>query len=269
MEVSGGRLTYQADYEMPGLAMQISSRQADHCTEGGGEVHYISSCASGRITRMMLADICGSSDVFRKLSCEMRDGLIRNINSIWQNRVVLNMSKQFREFARQGGFATASIATFFAPTRSFVMCNIGNPPPLLFRARDRSWEVLHGEPESVQEPCDVPEGVFGSDQYRHVNTKLEVGDVVVIYGNGFAQSAFPGGNLVGHDRMLEALRDAPHSDPRARLEHLIRLILDNNEPAEDSTILVCEVTETKVRLRDNLLAPLRLFRRASDQTQLS
>ena len=82
LEVSGGRLSYQASYEMPGLAMQIYSHQCDHCMEGGGEVHYVSSCASGRITRLMLAEICGSEDVFKRLSCKMRDGLIRSINSI-------------------------------------------------------------------------------------------------------------------------------------------------------------------------------------------
>lgn len=273
MEVSGGRLTYQADYEMPGLGMQVFSRQSEHCMQGGGEVHYISSCASGRITRMMLADICGSADVFQRLSCEMRNGLLRNINSIWQNRVVSDMSKQFREFASLGGFATASVATFFAPTKSFVMCNIGNPPPLVYRSQERSWSVIHGETESLSESesqgGETPEGVFGDGEYRHIKTKLELDDIVVLYGNGFAQSKFPGGNLVGHERLVEALGDAPHTEPKARLEHLIRLIRDTNEPQEDSTILVCQVTNTGVRLRDNLLAPLRLFRRPIDHTQLS
>jgi hypothetical protein len=269
MEVSGGRLTYQADYEMPGLAMQVTSRQSDRCIEGGGEVHYISSCASGRITRVMLADICGSEDTFKRLSCEMRNGLLRNINAIWQNRVVADMGNQFLEFAEQGGFATASVATYFAPTRSFVMCNIGNPPVLLYRARDRSWEALHGESESFESNLESPEGVFSPQEYRHVKTKLEVGDIAVLYGNGFAQSAFPGGNIVGHSRLIDALRDAPHSDPKSRLNHLVRLILDHNEPQEDATVIVCEATKTGVRWRDNLLAPLRMFRRPRDKTKIS
>jgi hypothetical protein len=269
MEVSGGRLTYQADYEMPGLAMQVTSRRSDHCIEGGGEVHYISSCASGRITRVMLADICGSQDTFKRLSCEMRNGMLRNINAVWQNRVVSDMSRQFREFARQGGFATASVATYFAPMRRFVMCNIGNPPVLLFRARDRSWQALHGETEAVEVGGETPEGVFGPHEYRHVKTKLDFGDIVVLYGNGFAQSAFPGGNIVGHSRLIDALQDAPHSDPRSRLDHLVRLVLDHNEPEEDSTVIICEATKTGVRMRDNLLAPLRLFRRPRDKTKIS
>jgi hypothetical protein len=269
MELSGGRRTYRADYEMPGLAMQVSSRQSDHCMQGGGEVHYISSCASGRITRMMLADICGSEDVFRRLTCEMRNGLLRNINSIWQNRVVADISKQFREFARDGGFATASVATFFAPTRSFVMCNIGNPPPLVFRASARTWEALHGETKSTGKETKSPDGVFGQEEYRHIESKLDLDDIIVMYGNGFAQSSFPDGNIVGHNRLIDALQDTPHADPRSRLSHLIQLILDCNEPAEDSTVIVCKVTKTGVRLRDNLLAPLRLFQRPRDESQLT
>lgn len=268
MEVTGGRLSYDVQYEMPGLTMQIFSRQSDHGMTGGGEVHYISSCASGRITRMLLADICGSEDLFRRFSCEMRSGLMRNINSIWQDRVVSDMSNQFRQFAKQGGFATASVATFFAPSRSFVMCNIGNPPTLVFRARQRTWEVLHGESQASDQGGEI-DGVFGEHEYRHTSTKLEVGDIFVIYGNGFAQSTFPGGDVVGHHRFVAALQESQHTDPEARLQHLIRLIQASNAAEEDSTILVCRVTNTSASMRDNLLAPLRLFRRPQDNTLLS
>jgi sigma-B regulation protein RsbU (phosphoserine phosphatase) len=269
MEVSGGRATYRAEYEMPGLAMQLYSRHSGSCAFGGGEVHYISSCASGRITRMMLADIVGSEDVFERLSCEMRNELMRNINSIWQNRVVSNMSHQFREFAGKGGFATASVATYFAPTRSFAMCNIGNPPPLVFRARERSWSVMHGETESRLERSDQLDGVFGIDEYRHIKTKLSVDDFVVLCGNGFAHAAFPGGGMVGHNRLIESLSDSPHTDPSSRLAHLIELIQQHNPTEHDSTVLVCRVTNSKVPLRDSLLAPLRLLRRPSDDTRLT
>ena len=71
---------------------------------------------------------------------------------------------------------------------------------------------------------------------------------------------------VGHARLMEALRDAPHSQPLPRLTHLIRLIQDNGPPEEDSTVIFCRVTKEGVRLRDNLLAPLRLFRRPADST---
>ena len=215
---------------------------------------------------MMIADICGSEETCRKLSCEMRDGLIRSINSIWQNKVVENVSKQFRAFASLGGCGMASVATYFAPTRSFVMCNIGNPPPLIFRARERKWEALHGETQIVDNASESIDGLYGEGEYRHVKTKLEIDDTIVLYGNGFARSAFPNGGIVGHTRLIDALQDAPHTQPDSRLAHLIGLIQGNGVQDEDSTIMVCRVTNARVRLRDNLLAPLRLFQRPADST---
>ncbi len=269
LEVSGGRLTYDAAYSMPGLAMQIYSRQSNHCLEGGGEVHYVSSCASGRITRMMIADICGSEATFRQLSCTIRDGLIRNINSIWQSRVVDDLSCQFREFAKQGGCGTASVATYFAPTRSFVMCNIGNPPPIVFRARERKWEVIHGETDDSVGHGEEVEGLYSASDYRHINTKLELGDVLVLYGNGFARSKFPNGGIVNHSRLIEALQDAPHAPPESRLAHLIGLILGDGTVEEDSTIIVCRATKDGVRFRDNMLALWRMFQKPADATSVN
>jgi serine phosphatase RsbU (regulator of sigma subunit) len=220
---------------------------------------------------MMLADICGSAEVFRRLSCEMRDALMRNINSIWQNRFVRGVRRQLTEYAQLDGFATASVATFFAPTRSFVMCNIGNPPPLVYRSRDRQWTVLHGQTAGECTGDDAPDGVIGAAEYRHIRSKLEYGDLFVLYGNGFAQSVFPEGSYVGHAKLLSALQETPHCDQRSRLDHLIQLIQGDDQlaPEEDSTIMVCEVTPRSVRLRDNFLAPLRLLRRPSDATQLT
>lgn len=267
MEVAGGRLTYEADYEMPGLDMQISSRQPDQCLIGGGEVHYVSSCASGRITRIMLADICGTESTLKKMSCEMRGGLLRHINSIWQHRFVSEISTQFQEFATVGGFATLSVATFFAPRRSLVICNMGNPPPLLYRAQERSWQALYGETASLESPEETPDGMVAPDEYRYSDTRLEVGDIVVMYGNGFSQSKFPGGQMVAHKRLLDALQDSPHSHPKSRLNHLVHLIRDHDESDQEHTVVVCQATRTGVRLRDNLLAPFRLFQRPRDATQ--
>ena len=216
---------------------------------------------------MLIADICGTESIFKQFSCQIRDGLLKSINSIWQNRVVDDMEQQLREFAEHGGFATASIATFFAPTRSFVMCNIGNPPPIIFRGEDRSWDVFHGEQQEVT-PDESIEGVFTKGEYRFIETKLNVGDHFFIYGNGFAQSKFPDGDIVGHSRLLSALQDASHTGPEQRIAHLVGRVREANETSEDSTVISCSVTNQSVGLRDNLLAPIRLLRRAKDNTNL-
>ena len=84
MEITGGRKSEDVQYQMPGLQMRIFSKQSEQGLEGGGEIHFVSSCASGRITRILIADICGSESIFKQFSCQIRDGLLKSINSIWQ-----------------------------------------------------------------------------------------------------------------------------------------------------------------------------------------
>ncbi len=272
-EVTGGRRTYQVAYATPGLFMQIYSRHCDNRMNGGGEVHFLSSCASGRITRIMLADIVGSAEIFMGLACEMRKNLIRSINSVWQTRVVDDVTEQFRHFAGEGGCGTASVVTYFAPKRNLVMCNIGNPPPLVYRSKTRTWQAMLGQLDvQPNDDAESIEGVFGVQEYRHFDTQLNLGDIVVIYGNGFAQSTFPDGSLVSHQRLIDALQDSPNICPLVRLEHLIGLVQPSQkpsgEPDADSTVIACKVTRSPVRLRDNLLAPFRWFKGATDATVL-
>ena len=75
-------------------------------------------------------------------------------------------------------------------------------------------DVFHGEQQQVS-PAEPIEGVFTKGEYRFIETKLDVGDHFFIYGNGFAQSKFPDGDIVGHSRLLSALQDASHTPDRS------------------------------------------------------
>ena len=267
MEILGGRKADQISYVMPRLNMHIHSQISKRGIEGGGEVHFVSACASGRITRVMLADICASPDIFEKLTSSMRRCLLRRINAIWQCRIVCETNQRLSEFAHEGAFATACLATYFSPTRTLTICNIGNPPALLFRAGEKAWTISRGEPQIGDGGgCEPIEGVLTQREYRHQRIKLSAGDIVVLLGNGFTQSSFSCGGLASHQKLLACLNDSPNCDPMSRLSHLIGLVFDESEPPEDRTIIVCKATNTRVRFRDTLLAPFRWLRGACDAT---
>src|SRR6188768_413709 len=66
MEVRGGNEPVDAALAMPGVEAWVYSRPYHSAGEsdadvsgGGGDVHYISSCATGRVTRMLVADVSG------------------------------------------------------------------------------------------------------------------------------------------------------------------------------------------------------------------
>ena len=121
MEVWGGNQCVDRSFQTPGLKVWVYSRPFGQAV-GGGDVYYLSSCASGRITRMLLADVSGHGEMVSQMAVALRDLMRPNVNYIRQTRFVQAMNQQFSEFSEQGGFATALASTFF---RSHpVLCSV-------------------------------------------------------------------------------------------------------------------------------------------------
>ena len=133
MEVWGGNSPVDRGFDIPGLDVWVYSRPFER-SKGGGDVYYVSSCASGRITRLLLADVSGHGQAVANIASDLRDLMRRNVNFINQSRFVRELNQQFCEPLAQGGFATALVCTFFTPTRSLQFCNAGHPVPMLYRA---------------------------------------------------------------------------------------------------------------------------------------
>src|SRR5271157_4434391 len=126
MEVWGGNVRVEKHFQMPGLDAWISSQPEGHAV-AGGDVYYLSSCSSGRITRILLADVSGHGELVARTAAGLRDLMRRNISVISQRRFVSAMNRQFSATSGDSDFATAIVSSFFAPTRSLSLCNAGHP----------------------------------------------------------------------------------------------------------------------------------------------
>src|SRR4051794_29566372 len=58
MEVWGGNQLVDSGVIMPGLDAWVYSRPVND-DDGGGDVHYVSSCAAGMFVRLLVADVAG------------------------------------------------------------------------------------------------------------------------------------------------------------------------------------------------------------------
>ncbi len=63
MEVWGGNRATWSQFSVSGLDLSVQS-EPFRSSDGGGDVYYLSSCASGRITRMLLADVGGHARLY-------------------------------------------------------------------------------------------------------------------------------------------------------------------------------------------------------------
>src|SRR5437899_7587334 len=122
MEVWGGNAPVDNGVSMLGLDAWVYSRPYQSA-EAGGDVYYVSSCATGRITRLLVADVSGHGEAVRETAIHLRSLMRRFVNYIDQSRFVRSMNEQFAAMSAGGSFATAVVTTFFAPTNYLTLCN--------------------------------------------------------------------------------------------------------------------------------------------------
>ncbi len=270
MEVWGGNGATNSHFSRPGLDVWINSQPQAPVVSGGGDLHLLSSCASGRITRMLIADVCGFDSLFSEIAAELSDLLKSNANSIQQANAVSRLSSRLSEASHRGGFASTMLSTYFAPTRSFSLCNVGHVPPLLFRAATQEWSILKQSPTDLAAADNSP-GVVAPDEYQQFKTKLQFDDMVLSYSNAFAECRSTTGTSIGLTGLLKRVRQLETSRPAdfvTKLVTQLRSEHSDNLAMSDSTVLLCRASETTVRWQDNVFAPFRLLRSVTDKTQI-
>lgn len=276
MEVWGGNLETDQALEMPGLRVWLSSHAYDQA-EAGGDVYYVSACASGRITRFLLADISGHGAAVSQTAVALRDLMRKNVNVVKQRKFVEGMNAQFAAVSAEGRFATALACTYFSPRRSFQLSNAGHPPPFLYRAASDTWSVLdQNDHRTSNRTQDVPLGIDAGASFSVAKIYLQAGDLVVAYSDGYTDAQHPDGrvlgvaglfNIVGESYATESgAKDAP-----ARLIPEIRRrileLREENLTGDDATMAVLQCVPGRTTLKDNLLAALRVLRPVRDATK--
>lgn len=270
MEVWGGNRTVDRSIEVPGLRIWAFSKPYPG-SKSGGDVYYLSSCASGRITRMLLADVSGHGEGVSKVAIGLRDLMRKNVNFIDQSRFVTGMNEQFGEVTDTGAFATALVSTFFAPKSTYSLCNAGHPPPLLFRNQSKVWSELSDEQDRQGVIADMPLGICDEAAYFQHEIKLMPGDMVLSYSDAITESENAEGVQLGCDGILKLISDLDFKDASDVIPSLIDRITEFDPRSferDDTTILLCEATGSRTPLTNSLLAPFRILRAVDDKTEL-
>src|SRR6478609_2236552 len=83
MEVWGGNQLADSGVVMAGLDAWVYSKPFGGA-EGGGDVYYVSSCATGRITRLLVADVSGHGASVGGLAVQLRTLMRKHVNQIDQ-----------------------------------------------------------------------------------------------------------------------------------------------------------------------------------------
>ena len=265
MEVWGGNEPTSRTVELTGLEAWVYSLPYPD-SKKGGDVYYLSSCASGRISRMLIADVAGHGDLVDATARGLRDLMRRNINYITQGRLFGAMNEQFGELRSAGRFATAIVITFFAPRSSLMISTAGHPLPLIFRKDVGQWEPLSSVIDLTQLKAplqNVPLGVLDGALYGEVSLQLSPGDLLLLFSDGLLEYPTGPSEFLGHEGLLSVLKRLPPEPRETLISRLLEVITGDSEPRrrrDDLTIVLLSPTGRGIPMRNNLLAPWRLLK---------
>jgi sigma-B regulation protein RsbU (phosphoserine phosphatase) len=256
-EVWGGNREVDTTLTMPGLVAHVFS----HPCGGprGGDVHYVTTCSAGLVSRVLLADVVGHGEQVSQVS-EWLHGLLRRQMNHYDTRDILTGLNQLLSERGVAAMTTAACLDYHAYSATLTYCYAGHPPTWHYRAREDSWRELElpdgsgrAGPRGPEDPVtNIPLGISPHTQYDHARVRLEAGDRLLLISDGVLEAPDAEHDLYGRERLATLL----HASRGPDLHHLARqVVADIRAFARDRRLDHDDVTLILVEAGPRLRAP--------------
>lgn len=226
MEIIGGNTGVRRALQSPGMDIWVDSRPID--AVAGGDIHYFSACGSGRVMRMVVADVSGHGAQSSDMATWLRDRMRKYINQLDQTKFAQSLNHEFKAEADDEYFATVLLVTYYSPTNHLLICNGGHPRPIRFSRRTGQWQILHQAAPHIGRSintcrgtyalrplANLPLGVIELTDYYQFSAQLDEGDMVVVYTDALIEAKSRDGVQLGQARLIELLERIGPREPKA------------------------------------------------------
>ncbi len=207
-ELWGGNSKAAFPIELPGLQGWISCTpfgEAEH----GGDVHYLSVCSKGQVSRIAIADVAGHGDSASSVADRLRGVLQQHTDNWDQSALMREINEAFKLDATGGRFATAAVVGFYIGTGELLLSNAGHLPLLWHHAERNVWDWLEEGTPHAKDVAGLPFGLIAGTTYSQVAVEIGRGDSLLLYTDGITESRNEAGEELGHDGLMALVRELP------------------------------------------------------------
>ena len=241
-EVWGGNSAFYGPVELPGLRGVLYSQASDGTR--GGDVHYLSVCGSGLISRACLADVTGHGESVAAISQATHDLLRRSVNRMDESKVLRKLNLRLCALD-DASFATAAALTYVPPLQRLSVSYAGHEPAWYFDESGQRWEQL----EAVSRPglINIPLAIEPKTRYTRYVGRATVGDRLLMITDGVLETPNEAGELFGRDRLRRLLYETRDGAPQTFVSALIQALSEHTNGAplnhDDVSVLAIEVVD--------------------------
>ena len=219
LEIWGGNRRVNHAVEVPGLIGWIHSDPVEPAGRGG-DVHYLSVCSKGILSRFALADVSGHGESSSKVAKLLRQLILKYIDTWDQSELMRELNESLGISVEAEEYATALLFAYFQPTRELVFTNAGHPPALWYHAASATWDWLEHATPFARPIEGLPLGLIPGTDYVQVAVRLDWNDVMILYTDGITDAINAAGDMLGANGLLAMVRDLPVESPAFMAGHL-------------------------------------------------
>jgi sigma-B regulation protein RsbU (phosphoserine phosphatase) len=216
-ELWGGNSRAAHPIELPGLMGWVSCTpygQAEH----GGDVHYLSVCSKGQVSRIAIADVAGHGESASSVADRLREVLQQHTDNWDQSALMREINEAFKPDVTGGRFATAAVLGFYAGTGELLFSNAGHLPLLWHHAESGIWDWLEEGTAHAKDVAGLPLGLISGTAYSQIGVELNPGDTLLLYTDGVTESRNEAGEELGHEGLLGLVRGLALSPDHGPIE---------------------------------------------------
>src|SRR5580700_10218850 len=242
LELKGGNEHARYAIELPGLTAWVFCRPITPAIRGG-DLHYLSVCSQGFVSRITLADVAGHGEVVSYVAERLRDVLRKHSDAWDQSDVVRDLNDSFLAGAEGLQYATAIVLGYYAGTGELLFTNAGHLPPLWYHAAEKKWTLMLEASPYSKEIADLPLGMIPGTPYTQTAVQIELGDLIVLYTDGVTDSTNDSeAHLDKHGllELVERIAVGPASRAGRELIESLDGFRGVVPPNDDETVVVLE-----------------------------
>ena len=240
LEIWGGNHRVSHALELPGLTGWLHSEPTEQSSQGG-DVHYVSVCSKGVLTRLALADVSGHGQSAGSVAALLRSLIRKHIDTWDQSELMRELNTSLNSRVTHSQYASAILFAYYQPTRELVFTNAGHPPALWYHAATKTWDWLESATPLAHVIEGLPLGLIDGTDYVQVAVRLELDDLLILYTDGITEARNRGGEMLGRDGLLAIAQSLSIEEPPQMAERLIVRLQEfrgTTPPGDDRTFCI-------------------------------
>jgi sigma-B regulation protein RsbU (phosphoserine phosphatase) len=246
LEIRGGNERVAYSIALPGLIAWVSCRPMAPATRGG-DLHYLSVCSQGFVSRIALADVAGHGELVSAMAGTLRDLLRKHADEWDQSDVVRELNDSFLRDSGSAEYATALLLSHYSASGEILFTNAGHLPPVWYRAETNQWTFLTDSALYAQEPVNLPIGLIAGTPYSQTAIQFGWDDLLILYTDGVTDSTDDSGRPLDTEGLLELVRGiqvASASDTGEMLLARLETFRGASPASDDETLVVLQRQRT-------------------------